>query len=436
MAPTISSISKSKTSQLINNKDPNQTNQINHKDQLNKTKSEKPKSEKTFKTEKSNISKSKKSLSHKPQSQLNYNDNNNLFSQNNFLLSERKKENSSDLKLTKTPKNQYVGDYLNLIRCTYPYCNCGKCIQKKNREYRTSPDYNYQRNIQSMYQNEFDWKESKNHETVKKGKITHLDQGFREHIKNGLESVMHKDYKEYNKSQGKNVSNMLMLNEKLNPYLNTDLDPRKNEEKKNRNKNDNNNKKLSDKRSTKSNFNKTSKLNNINNNKFNDLNNNNKYIFEGDFPEEKNLGNKHLKNKDNNIKINCPFFGRSSYETQYPHWNTFIDKKNIEGKVIFDEVPFSGKSSYMETYGNIENKYYKDREKPIIKKDNLDSGCGKMICSTSTGQTHKKLDYKMAKYLNSMTTKASNLPNIRTAPYSNECFMTSYERAFMGNNFK
>ena len=77
--------------------------------------------------------------------------------------------------------------------------------------------------------------------------------------------------------------------------------------------------------------------------------------------------------KDNNIQINVPFLGRSSYNTQFPHWNAnaIIDKYKKESPLnkktyLGNEVPFTGKSSYMETYGNFEDKYYKEKTNPIL----------------------------------------------------------------------
>jgi hypothetical protein len=321
---------------------------------------------------------------------------------NNFLSIEKKyknedikikrKENeiSENLQKTKTQqKNENKNDYLNLIRCSYPYCNCGKCIQKKNRDYKTSPDYNYQRNMSSNYKNEFEWKEGIKTQLLKKGKISHLDQGYKEHIKNALESVAHKDYK--NQDKNKKESNTIN-----NLYTNT--------------------------------------YSNINNT----CTNPNSYDIKNKNDKE-DINTKYHKNsnKDNLLNIDVPFFGRSSYATQFPHWNTFIDRKpnNINNKIIRDNVAFIGMSSYTENYPNFDDKHYREKINPVLKKDNLEIKNVKMICSTSTGQTYKPLDYNMAKCLNSKTTKSCNLPNIWSAPNYKDCFMSTYEKAFMGNDF-
>jgi hypothetical protein len=289
-----------------------------------------------------------------------------------------------------TIKSQFVNEYLSLIRCSYPYCNCGNCIMKKNREYSTGPNYNYHSNIKSNYQKEFDWKKGEKLETFKNAKLSHFDKGFKEHIKPGLESVMHKDYN----YKVLNTSNNYY---KFGDYLNTN--------------------------NTDTDISIDNNTNN-NNNKFNIKN-------------EKEII-KRQKNKDNKIQMNVPFLGRSSYNTQFPHWNAMIDLDKKESKLnkkpyMGNEVPFTGKSSYMETYGNFEDKYYKEKTNPVLKRDNLEVGFGNMICHTSSGDTYRPLDYKMAKDLNRFDGRLNNLQNLRSAPFSKDCFLSSYERAFMDN---
>ena len=51
----------------------------------------------------------------------------------------------------------------------------------------------------------------------------------------------------------------------------------------------------------------------------------------------------------------------------FSHWNTFIDKISNDKNIKTDyNLPFSGKSSYMDTYGNIENKYNKTKKRLIL----------------------------------------------------------------------
>jgi len=104
-------------------------------------------------------------------------------------------ENFKSQILKPTNQNDVIKDYLNLVRCTYPYCNCGKCILRKNREYDVSPNYNYDKNIKSMYKNQFHWKNPEIIDNLYNAKMSRIDKGFKEHLKTGLISVMRNDFK-------------------------------------------------------------------------------------------------------------------------------------------------------------------------------------------------------------------------------------------------
>jgi len=252
-------------------------------------------------------------------------------------------------------QNEVIKDYLNLVRCTFPYCNCGKCILKKNREHALSPNYNYDKNIKSMYKNQFQWKSPEKTDQIKYSKMSRLDKGFKEHLKSGLISVMRNDFK-----------NVVSTEPNSEPVP------------------------------------------------------------------------KSRKNLENTVQMNIPFLGRSSYETLYPDWQTSIDKKNrinSEAKIL---IPFSGKSSYKETFGNIEKKYYIERASPILKKDNLEVGnFGELITLTTSNEFYKPIDLQKSKDMNNNRTQYSAFPGmILSAPYTKDSFMSSYERAFMNNNFK
>jgi len=253
-------------------------------------------------------------------------------------------------------ENEIIKDYLNLIRCTYPFCNCGKCILRKNREHSSSPNYNYDKNIRSNYQNEFKWKSPQRTDYIQNAKLSRLDKGFKEHLKSGLISVMRNDYK-----------NIGVITE----------------------------------------------------------------------PNNENLP-KYRKNLDNDVQMKKPFLGRSSYETLFPNWQTAIDKKDTINSEAKEAIPFSGKSSYKETFGNIEPKYYIEKTSPILKKDNIEVGVfGKLIGQTTNGECYKPIDLKKAKALNNIKSTYAGFPgSIATGSFSKDSFMSSYERAFMNNNFK
>ncbi len=252
-----------------------------------------------------------------------------------------------------TIQNDVIKDYLNLVRCTYPYCNCGKCILRKNREINISPNYNYNKNIESIYKNEFHWKNPE--KTDQHARMPRLDFGFKEHLKSGMISVMRSDFKNVTSTEP-NVEPM---------------------------------------------------------------------------PKSR-------KNIDNSVQMNIPFLGRSSYETLYPNWQTSIDKKIRITSQPQVSIPFTGKSSYKETFGNIEKKFYIQKVSPILKKDNLEVGnLGELIALTTSNEYFKPIDLKKSKDMNNIRTQFSVFPRTMvSAPYTKDSFMSSYERAFMNNNFK
>ena len=48
---------------------------------------------------------------------------------------------------------------MNLIRCSSPYCNCGKCITRKYSHNPNQPNYKYEKNIDSSNKKELKCKE-------------------------------------------------------------------------------------------------------------------------------------------------------------------------------------------------------------------------------------------------------------------------------------
>lgn len=266
-------------------------------------------------------------------------------------------DNFKSQKLKPTNQNDVIKDYLNLVRCTYPYCNCGKCILRNNKEKTSSPNYNYDKNIKSMYKNQFQWNDPEKTDIHKYVKMSRLDKGFKEHLKSGMISVMRNDFKNITSTE---------------PNNETEPVP------------------------------------------------------------------KSRKNLENTVQMNIPFLGRSSYETLYPNWQTSIDKRNRISSKAKVSIPFSGKSSYKETFGNIEKRYYIEKASPILKKDNLEVGnLGELISLTTSNEFYKPIDLQKSKDLNNVRTQYSGFPGFMlSAPYTKDSFMSSYERAFMNNNFK
>ena len=104
-----------------------------------------------------------------------------------------------------------------------------------------------------------------------------------------------------------------------------------------------------------------------------------------------------------------------------------LDPSFCEAKHILNSL--SGKTTKSAPKKYVEklfDNYAANFEKSLIK--NLKYNTPKII-------KEMIIDYNMVKYLNSVSTKSINLPSIKSAPYTKDCFMSSYERAFMGNNF-
>lgn len=89
--------------------------------------------------------------------------------------------------------DDYINEYLDLTRCSSPFCSCGKCITIR-RNVNNQINYSYNKNIESSYKNEFNWKKPEKTENYKNTKNSGLESCFRENLKNSLVSVMKNDY--------------------------------------------------------------------------------------------------------------------------------------------------------------------------------------------------------------------------------------------------
>lgn len=254
--------------------------------------------------------------------------------------------NKNEIQIQK--KNEMVSEYLDLIRCTFPYCICGKCILKKNREH-SLPNFNYDKNIKSMYKNQYIWKNPEKLTLSNGAKINRLDGLFKQNFKNGMESIMKKDFK--------------LIQTEPTEYF-------------------------------------SKKKNKIENN------------------------------------LPSPFLSTTSYGSWYPDWKTSIKLKSTPIIQLTLNIPFSGKSSYNDTYRQIEKQYYIDRPLPILKKDNIEVG-GNFNRETTSKSNYKPIDLKKSKDLNNLKLNSSIFSGFMlAAPYIKDSFISSYERAFMCNDFK
>jgi hypothetical protein len=386
----------------------------------------------------------------------------------------------SSHKIQDVKSTEIIEDYLELIRCSYPYCNCGKCITQRNSHH--PPNYQYQKNLKSSYKNEFDWKQSEDkiQELDGKKQINHnldLKNCFKEHLKSSFISVMKNEYSKNLKLKEDLVLNnlknqiekvtknndngnlIIKINNNINAnngfnyianrikYNANQKQSLKNEKINSRSIANNNNKNFNtlddyanNPNEKKINIQETNLFNNKNNNI---NNNNNKYSKENIINTNNknkntlvnNLNSNSNNESDSNYKIiNPPFIGRSSYELMYPDWQiTKIVKEKVKSNA-YESVPFNSRSSYQDNYHPHEKRYYINRAAPILKADNLESS-GKLTNETTNKQTYMPIDYKNYKELNVKVVNVSKRPSsIVPAPYSKDSFLSSYERAFMYNN--
>lgn len=346
--------------------------------------------------------------------------------------------------------NEYMDEYRKLIRCSSPYCNCGKCISKK---YSHEPlNYRYEKNLQSSYKNEFNRK-CLNGDSLasnrKKIVINNLglDKSFKEYLKSSLVSVMKKDYgtkilenppeaiypngqtnniKENNYKKNfndedhsqNNLYYKKISNHNSNTHSNLNVYPNKDY-------------RYSEKKSSKSSA-SPKRLKKFNNEKLENINNHD--ILSKD--RNNNISSNNAFNEDQNKTLNPPFIGDSSYKLMYPDWGTEKIKKDESDKVILQNIPFKGKSSYKENFNRFESRYYIHKASPIIKNDNIES-VGNFLNETTTKQTYRPINFKSYNDLNSSIQAIPRRPaSLISAPYSKDSFLSSYERAFMYNNIK
>lgn len=264
--------------------------------------------------------------------------------------------------------NEMINDYFNLIRCTYPYCNCGKCIQRKYRGNNSNTNFSYDKNIQTTYKNEFNWKSIEKPILYKESGHSSLDKGFKAHLKTGLVSIAHRDYKI--KAFNKEENTQDLQEHQTKNFLSGIKVPR--------------------------------------------------------------------KNLENKVDVAMPFFGRSSYEILYPNWKTSKNKNEENGTEIKKTVPFCGVSSYKQIYGHFDKRHYVEKATPIYKKDNIEhlGFSEKLFTSTTSHDNYQPINMEKSKDWNNLKPRNGGYPEVNvSAPFAKDSFVSSYKRAFMGNNF-
>lgn len=308
---------------------------------------------------------------------------NTLQKKYNFLLTDPQ----NNLKTTNnqnndqnTKLNDLKSDYLSLIRCTYPYCNCGKCIFKNTKEkekQRTNNNLPYG-NISTTYNNQYNYinnpnnnnnknqnlnsnnntiKDSKDQKLIVSQNKSRLDNCFKEHLKSGFTSIMKSD------------------------YIAIQTEP------------------------------------------------NTQMILQKDNIE---------------ISSKSPFIGRSNYAMMFPGWEISAaasGRSDFSSPQKKSEIAFTAKSNYQQNFERFEDRYYNEkRASPILKKDNLEVN-GPMLTETTSQKAFQAYDFFVAKSFNEKSTRKKNdSDNFKSLPgnrcYSKDAFLSSYERAFMLNNLK
>jgi len=270
-------------------------------------------------------------------------------------------------------ENIILDDYLELIRCSYPHCNCGKCISKKF-SHNPPPNYKYDKNINSSYKKEYKWKENE-----KKGENENINRNIKlhetnilknNHLKDSLISTMKKDF---NKNS-KNEENLIINSSTKIP-------------------------------------NKKDSISEYQNNLRNSINGN-------------NINNCNDKDKR-------PFIGRSNYDSMFPNWQLSKNQMDQNEKKPRENIPFNGNSNYKEKFIRHEDIFYSNKRSPILNSDSLENK-GEMFKESTFKEDFKPINYEEFRGVNTTPKKRENW--IVSGPYCKNSFLSSYEKAFMYNN--
>jgi hypothetical protein len=127
-----------------------------------------------------------------------------------------------------------------------------------------------------------------------------------------------------------------------------------------------------------------------------------------------------------------PFFGRSTYSTNYPNWgSTHIgDNKGIKLPEI--KVPLRGKSNYKENYGMYDPKFYKQRDPTNFQRNTLEF-FGKLNPDTIYGTSYKPVNFKLKHYFGNETCKKHDIEKSSMIPadFPKSNFESNYSQSFV-----
>lgn len=132
-----------------------------------------------------------------------------------------------------------------------------------------------------------------------------------------------------------------------------------------------------------------------------------------------------------------PFFGRTSYQTQFPNWGGYNPggKPNVEFSKI--EIPLRGKSNYNENYTKFPLKNYKTNKALNFSKDTLEF-YGRFNPETTASMTFKPVDFNQPHYFSKEKFRKIDIEksSLIPAPVSKVIFSTTYGENFTGHNGK
>lgn len=127
-----------------------------------------------------------------------------------------------------------------------------------------------------------------------------------------------------------------------------------------------------------------------------------------------------------------PFFGRSSYNTNYPNWGSTAITDNKPVKLPEIKVPLRGKSNYKENYEQYDQKFYKQRDPTNFQRSTLEF-FGKLNPDTTYGNSYKPVNFKLKHYFGNdpcnkqVVEKSSLIP----AAFPKSNFESNYSQSFV-----
>jgi len=141
----------------------------------------------------------------------------------------------------------------------------------------------------------------------------------------------------------------------------------------------------------------------------------------------------HIQEENHHIE-SIPFFGRTSYQTQFPNWGGYNPgtKGNVEYNKI--DIPLRGKSNYAENYQKFPEFNYKRTKPANFSKDTLEF-FGKLNPETSTGSVYKPIDFNQPQYFTKEKFKKNDIEksSLIPAPVSKVIFSTTYGDSYTGD---